>query len=90
MAKTKQIRKNTKEYQKLDLEQSKLKSELHQNIRDYRKWKHGHPTGSEAKAPVTTSQLEKQEAKINDIRKQLNKRQITLIEDLKSTLVHLK
>lgn len=82
------VRKD-KKYHKLDLEQSRLKSNLHEKIREYYKWKQGKPKDDDVKAPITMAELRKQEAEINRIRRRIEKQPIRHIRDLKKTLKHL-
>ena len=81
--------KKDKKYKELDLKQSKLKSALHTSIRAYKKYRIAISKGSTKRAPVTMNKLQKQQDSINEIREQLDKRKITLIKDMKKSLVHL-
>ena len=79
------VRKDAK-YHKLLLEQSKLKSKLHTDMRSLYDWRARNNGG---KAPITVSQLGKQQAEINRIRKQIGKSQIRLVKTLSKRLRHL-
>ena len=78
------VKKNAK-YHELDLEQSKLKSVLHEDMRKYLAYRRGRTI----KAPITMAELEKQEKEINKIRKQLEKTPSRLMRDLRKTLKNL-
>lgn len=78
--------KKDKTYRKNDLKQSKLKSALHTDIREFLKYKAQSSGNKGAKTSVTMSGLILQQAKINSIRRTLDKAPIRLIRDLKKTL----
>lgn len=84
------MKKKSKKYKELDLQQSKLKSTLHTNIRLLLKFKHQNPTKNMSKSPISMSELKKQESTINRIRKKLKKDPITLIKDLNQSLTYLR
>lgn len=82
------VKKDAK-YKKLDNKQSRLKTALHQNRRDYYDYRVALSKGIRKKAPISMSELEKQEKEINLIRKKLDKKLTTIVRDLKKTLKHL-
>lgn len=82
------MRKDTK-YHKLLLEQSKLKSKLHTDMRSLYDWRARTNGGKRGRAPFTVSQLGKQQAEINRIRKQIGKSQVGLVKTLSRRLRHL-
>ena len=89
MKKPPKISKQSKKYNDLDYKQSKLKSSLHENWRNYYKWKTRKSQSDRTKPPFNMIELENQQKEINKIRKRIGKAPITLIRDFKTTLRHL-
>ncbi len=81
--------KKDKEYLKLDLKQSKLKSTLHENIRQYIKYRVKRKGKDTAKTVISMAGLQGQQKEINLIRQQIEKTPIQLIRSLRKTLKHL-
>ncbi|MHA1227540.1 MAG: hypothetical protein ACTSPV_12410 [Candidatus Hodarchaeales archaeon] len=82
--------KKSKEYKDLDYKQSKLKASLHENWRQYYKFRVAFPDEKESKAPITMAQMEKQQTEINKIRRKIGKSPISLIQHFKQTLKNLR
>lgn len=82
------MRKDAK-YHKLLLKQSKLKSQLHTDIRSHYDWRSRNTTKNRSKIPVSLNQIEKDQAGIDMIRKRIGKSPISLFQNLKRRLRYL-
>lgn len=88
--KPKKINKKSKKYKDLDYKQSRLKSALHENWRQYYKYRQLKSRGDKVKSSISMKKLESQQSEINRIREEIGKSPITLIRDFKKTLRNLK
>lgn len=87
MSKTsKKLSKDSKKYKDLDYKQSKLKSALHDNWRQFYKYRQNKTKGEKVKAPFTMVGLQEQQDEINTIRKKIGKSSISLIRDFNRIL----
>lgn len=87
MSKTsKKLSKDSKKYKDLDYQQSTLISALHENWRQFYKYRQKKAKGEKVKAPFTMVGLQEQQNEINEIRKKIGKIPISLMQDFNKIL----
>ena len=83
------LKKDSQKYKDLDYQQSKLKSALHEDGRQFYKYTQLKRRGIKSEKPTTMVDMENQQTEINEIRAKINKSPISLIKDFKRNIKKL-